>query len=170
MNLCPCRETINQLIREYGLQNQVVACTVGQGKWAGILQDFFWDKGILWQTLSLPASVLSDISDTTADDLKKTEFIVFPLAMVILCYVIGSIPLIILPALAMPCVILASYSVMYGVCQIMDVISFAPSVMLSLSVVRTRSTTHRCSKFQRGSKYDIIFVLALLDIFFPLYA
>lgn len=80
------------------------------------------------------ATLLNDISQTTMHDMEKTELIVFPIAMLILAYIVGNLPLMILPFIAMPCTILASFSLMYGVSTIMDVISFAPSIMLSISV------------------------------------
>ncbi len=79
------------------------------------------------------ATMLDDISETSMKDMRKTEVIVFPLAMTLLCYVVGNLPLMVLPLLVMPAVILSAFSVMYGVSFRMDVVSFAPSLMLSLS-------------------------------------
>lgn len=66
--------------------------------------------------------------------MEKIEFIVVPIALGILCYVVGSLPLMLIPLLSMPAVVLSSFTFMYGVSFHMSVIGAAPPLMLSVSV------------------------------------
>lgn len=77
--------------------------------------------------------------------MERAELIVFPIAMLVLCYVIGNIPFMVFPAIAIPCVILTSFSLVYGITKKMDVVSFAPSLMMSISMV-SLSSIYECMK------------------------
>lgn len=67
-------------------------------------------------------------------DFETTELYVAPFAMAVLCYVVGSIPLMILPLMSMPTVIIVSFALMHWVSHHISVASIAPPLMASLNV------------------------------------
>jgi len=74
------------------------------------------------------------ILDGVADDLHFMDEAVLPLAMLILSAVIGSATLMIIPICNILITILAEFLVMYPVALSMDVVSFTPSLMMSITI------------------------------------
>ena len=67
-------------------------------------------------------------------DLSKMDRIVLPLALVILAVVLGNLPLMIVPILTIVTTICSEFTIMYPVALSMQVVSFTPSVMMSLTI------------------------------------
>jgi len=67
-------------------------------------------------------------------DLSKMDKTVLPLALLTLSFVLGSLPIMIIPIINILLTIVISFAVMYPVALCMQVVSFTPSVMMSLTV------------------------------------
>ena len=75
-----------------------------------------------------------DVMAGTEHDLVLMDGISFPIALAILAYMVSSARLLIFPLLSIISTALVSFLIMYPVAMVVDVISFAPSVMMSLCV------------------------------------
>lgn len=60
--------------------------------------------------------------------------IVLPLALALLSVLLRSIRLLVLPILCIAISALVTFSIMYGITFIFDIVSFAPSLMMSLLI------------------------------------
>ena len=65
-------------------------------------------------------------------DMGMMDGIVMPIAMIVLCYVIRSVRLMVLPLISTAVSALTSFALVYAVAQRLDIISFVPSLMMSL--------------------------------------
>ena len=68
------------------------------------------------------------------DDLETMDTIVLPIALLILGSIVKSLPLMLIPVVTILTAILGQFLVMYPVALSMDVVSFAPSIMMSLTI------------------------------------
>lgn len=75
-----------------------------------------------------------DVSKSSEEDIARIHTYVLPLAFVLLTIAVGSLPLIIIPILAIPASILLQFLVMYPISTKLEIISFAPALMLSISL------------------------------------
>lgn len=74
------------------------------------------------------------MSKSSEEDIARIHTYVLPLAFVLLTIAVGSLPLIIIPILAIPASILLQFLVMYPISTKLEIISFAPALMLSISL------------------------------------
>jgi uncharacterized membrane protein YdfJ with MMPL/SSD domain len=74
------------------------------------------------------------ILDGVQDDLEFMDSAVLPLALLILATIIQSVTLMIIPIMNILVTILAEFLVMYPVALVMDVVSFTPSLMMSITI------------------------------------
>ena len=73
-----------------------------------------------------------DLQKAVIDALQRMEFIVFPIAILILFYVIQSPVLLVIPIVNVVCIALLSFGAMYPVSLNRDVFGIAPAMMLSI--------------------------------------
>ncbi|KNC53625.1 MmpL efflux pump [Thecamonas trahens ATCC 50062] len=67
-------------------------------------------------------------------DMGLMDGIVMPLAMLVLAYILKSARLMVLPLAAIATSALVSFAIMTGVAQTLDIISFVPSLMMSILI------------------------------------
>jgi uncharacterized membrane protein YdfJ with MMPL/SSD domain len=77
---------------------------------------------------------LVDVLHGVEHDIALVDAVAFPIALAILASVLQSCRLLLLPVVCMLLSILGSFSIMRPVAEHMDVITFAPSVQMSLSI------------------------------------
>ena len=75
-----------------------------------------------------------DIEASTEHDLLLMDGAAFPIALVILALVLRAFRLLVIPVLNIATGILVAFTIMLPVTAVMDVISFAPSVMMSTCI------------------------------------
>eukprot|EP00053_Salpingoeca_punica_P017212 m.165058 g.165058 ORF g.165058 m.165058 type:complete len:848 (+) comp17149_c3_seq7:3642-6185(+) len=75
-----------------------------------------------------------DVTEGTERDLLFMDGIGFPIALLVLALVLRSFRLLIIPVMNISASILTSFLIVYGVAQRMSIISFAPSLMMSLTI------------------------------------
>jgi len=75
-----------------------------------------------------------DIKDASGEDLERMDTIVVPLAMLILAFVLGNLPIMIIPLINIVTMVMFSGILMYPIALCMDVHTFTPSIMMSLSI------------------------------------
>lgn len=101
---------VDKLLNKHGLQNTVSAGLTG-------IQPF-----------------ADAILDGISEDLEFMDKAVLPLALIVLGLIVQSLFLMLIPVLNIVCTILAEFLIMYPVALNMDVVSFTPSVMMSLTI------------------------------------
>lgn len=74
------------------------------------------------------------ILEGIAEDLEIMDTAVLPLALLVLASIVQSLPFLLMPIINIICTILSSFLIMYPVALNMDVVSFTPSVMMSLTI------------------------------------
>ena len=67
-------------------------------------------------------------------DLAAMDSIVLPSALVILALVLGNLPIMLVPVLSIGVTIAVEFALMYPIALVMQVVDFAPSVMVSLTI------------------------------------
>lgn len=67
-------------------------------------------------------------------DFALMDGIVLPLALALLSVLLRSVRLLILPILSIAISALVTFSIMYGITFVFDIVSFAPSLMMSLLI------------------------------------
>ena len=77
----------------------------------------------------------TDIAETATSDFENNDAIILPIALLVLMLYLKSLRLMILPVLCVALSLFGSFAVMFPVARyLMDVASFAPSIMASLTV------------------------------------
>ena len=96
-----------------------------------------------------------DVMQGTERDLVLMDGIAFPISLAILAYMLASPRLLIFPILSIITTALVSFLIMYPVALIEDVISFAPSVMMSITVALSIDySLFLLSRFKQESELD----------------
>eukprot|EP00937_MAST-01D_sp_MAST-1D-sp2_P007782 g7782.t1 len=85
-------------------------------------------------TLTGTAAFQHQITAGVKKSLDKMDKISLPIALVVLALVIGSWRLLLIPILNIATSFASSFMIMYGISESIDVIVFAPSVMMSLII------------------------------------
>lgn len=85
------------------------------------------------QITGIPA-FLKPILSAAENDLEHMDVIVMPISMSVLCFLLQSVRLMIIPTLAMAVAALTTFVCMWLIALRLDVISFVPSLMMSLLV------------------------------------
>ena len=67
-------------------------------------------------------------------DLHHMDFTILPLALLTLSIVLGNVPIMLIPIVNILTTITISFGIMYGVACVVQVVSFTPSVMMSLVI------------------------------------
>eukprot|EP00912_Choanoflagellata_sp_UC4_P001158 UC4_evm1s721 len=75
-----------------------------------------------------------DVQKGTERDMVRGDGISIPVATLVIAIVLRSWRLLIIPLITGPISLVTSFSIMYGVSTKIDVISFAPSVMMSVTI------------------------------------
>lgn len=75
-----------------------------------------------------------DIHEGSGDDMERMDKIVVPIAMLVLAYVLGNLPIMIIPIINIVAMIMTSGIFMYPISELIDVHSFTPAIMMSLSI------------------------------------
>lgn len=101
---------IGKIVRQYGLQDEIKHGVTG-------IQPF-----------------ADAIIEGVNDDLELMDKAVLPIALLILACIVQSLPFMLMPILNIGCTILAEFLIMYPVALSMDVVSFTPSVMMSITI------------------------------------
>ncbi|GMH76276.1 hypothetical protein TL16_g07022 [Triparma laevis f. inornata] len=75
-----------------------------------------------------------DILEGVESDLSRMDTTILPLALLTLAVVLGSLPIMIIPIINIMVTVTFSFGIMYPVTLLMQVVSFTPSVMMSLII------------------------------------
>jgi uncharacterized membrane protein YdfJ with MMPL/SSD domain len=75
-----------------------------------------------------------DVQDCIESDMLLCDGIAFPVALLIFCATLKSIRLLVVPLATITTALLSSFLIMYPIAMVRDVISFAPSLMLSTTI------------------------------------
>ncbi len=80
------------------------------------------------------AIIYDDMFESATEDLSRIDLIVIPIALVVLAIVLKRLRLMLIPILAIAISAFTSFAILYGLTFVLPIISFAPSIVMTLTI------------------------------------